>query len=306
MTRISKIYLFIILSLALNSKITAQEIRCSITISAQKIQGSSNRTVFETMQTDMIEFVNNRKWTEEKYASQERIECNFFITLDEQVSANEYKGTIQVQSSRPVYNSSYKTTLLNIKDNYFQGKYIESQALEFNETTNKDNLTNILAYYAYIILGIDHDSFSQDGGTEYYQKALAIVNNSQNATESGWKSYESEKNRYWLVENILNKSYSGFRDCLYQYHRQGLDQMTDKIAEGRASVAESLKSIQKVFRTKPSIYLVQAFFDSKSDELINIFSKSYTEEKNRVVTILNECDPSNSNKYANILKTESF
>ncbi len=301
-----RIYLVFILFLVATGNLFAQELRCNISISAQKIQGA-NRTVFETMQSDLYEFMNNRKWTDEKYTMDERIECSFFINLDEQISSDEFKGSIQVQARRPVFNSSYETILLNIKDNDFDAKYIEYQTLEFNETSNKDNLTNILAYYAYIILGMDHDSFSPEGGTEFFQKAQTIVNNSQNAREKGWKSYESERNRYWLVENILNKSYSGFRSCTYQYHRQGLDIMSDKAPDGRAAIAESLKSIQKVFRSRPSLYILQVFFDAKSDELVNIFTKSFPDERNRVSVILNECDPSNGSKYEKILKsTDSF
>lgn len=283
----------------------AQELRCNISISAQKIQGA-NRTMFETMQSDLYEFMNNRKWTDHKYAMDERIECNIFINLDEQISSDQFKGSIQVQLRRPVFGSSYETILLNIKDNDFDAKYVEYQTLEFNETSNKDNLTNILAFYAYIIIGMDYDSFSPEGGTEYFQKALTIVNNSQNAVQKGWKAYESERNRYWLVENILNKSYSGFRSCTYQYHRQGLDLMAEKAPEGRAAIAESLKLIQKVFRARPSLYILQIFFDAKSDELVNIFSKSYPDERNRVSVLLNECDPSNGSKYEKILKSEGF
>ena len=300
-----KIFLFIALLTILQGKLIAQELRCNISISAQKIQGA-NRTMFETMQSDLYEFMNNRKWTDQKFAMDERIECNFFINIDEQISSDEFRGTIQVQARRPVFNSSYETILLNIKDNDFHAKYIEYQTLEFNETSNKDNLTNILAFYAYIVLGMDYDSFSPDGGSEYFQKAQTIVNNSQNAREKGWKAYESERNRYWLVENILNKSYSGFRSCTYQYHRLGLDLMADKAPEGRAAIAESLKSIQKVFRSRPSLYILQVFFDAKSDEMVNVFSKSFPDEKNRVSVILNECDPSNGSKYEKILKSESF
>lgn len=299
-----RIYLLLFI-IAFPGILLAQELRCNISVSASKLQ-NVNRTLFETMQSDLYEFMNNRKWTDEKYAMDERIECNIFINLDEQISSDEFKGTITVQARRPVFNSSYESTLINIKDNDFDAKYIEYQTLEFNETSNKDNLTNILAYYAYIILGIDHDSFSPEGGTEFYQKAQAIVNNSQSAREKGWKSYENERNRYWLIENIMNKSYSGYRSCMYQYHRQGLDLMADKSAEGRSAIAESLKSIQKVFRSRPSLYILQVFFDAKSDELVNIFSKSFPDERNRVVTILNECDPSNGSKYEKISKSEGF
>ena len=283
----------------------AQELRCNISISAQKLQGT-NKTVFETMQSDLYEFMNNRKWTDHQYSMDERIECNFFINLEEQISSDEFKGSIQVQARRPVFGSSYETILLNIKDNDFHAKYVEYQTLEFSENSNKDNLTNILAFYAYVILGMDYDSFFPEGGTEFFQKAQTIVTNSQNAREKGWKSFESERNRYWLVENILNKSYSGFRACNYQYHRQGLDIMADKSPEGRGVIAESLKSIQKVFRTRPSLYILRVFFDAKSDELVNIFSKSFPDERNRVLVILNECDPSNGTKYEKILKSEGL
>ncbi len=296
---------FIVFIIGLNSAF-AQELRCNISISAQKIQGA-NKTVFETMQSDLYEFMNNRKWTDQKFAMDERIECNFFINLEEQISSDEFKGTIQVQLRRPVFGASYETILLNLKDNDFQAKYVEYQTLEFNETSNKDNLTNILAFYAYVVLGMDYDSFSPEGGTEYFQKALTIINNSQNNREKGWKAYESERNRYWLIENILNKSYAGFRNCTYQYHRLGLDLMAEKAPEGRGAIAESLKSIQKVFRTRPSLYILQVFFDAKSDELVNIFTgNSFPDERSRVSVILNECDPSNGTKYEKILKTEGL
>lgn len=297
--------MFLVVMIVFRCTLFAQELRCNISISAQKIQGA-NKTVFETMQSDLYEFMNNRKWTDQKYAMDERIECNFFINLDEQISSDEFKGSIQIQVRRPVFNSSYETILLNIKDNDFHAKYVEYQTLEFNETSNKDNLTNILAFYAYIVLGMDYDSFTPEGGTEFFQKAQTIVNNSQNAREKGWKAFESERNRYWLVENILNKSYSGFRSCTYQYQRQGLDMMADKPEEGRVAVAESLKLIQKVFRARPSLYILQVFFDAKSDELVNIFSKSLPDERNRVTVILNECDPSNGSKYEKILKAEGL
>lgn len=299
-----KVWLLLIVCFV-TQHLLAQELRCNISISSSKIQGA-NRNLFETMQSDLYEFMNNRKWTEHQYNMDERIECSFFINIEEQISSDEFKGSIQVQARRPVFNASYETVLLNIKDNDFHAKYVEYQTLEFNETSNKDNLTNILAYYAYIILGMDYDSFYPEGGTEFFQKAQAIVNYSQNAREKGWKSFESERNRYWLVENLLNKSYSGVRSCNYQYHRHGLDVMSEKAPEGRAVIAESLKSIQKVFRTRPSLYILQIFFDAKSDEMVNIFSQSFPDEKNRVSVILNECDPSNGSKYEKILKSEGL
>ncbi len=258
------------------------------------------------MQSDLYEFMNNRKWTDNVFGYDEKIRCNILIRLDEQLSADEFRGSIQVQLKRPVFNSSYETTLLNIKDNDFHCRYVEFQPLEFNETSNRDNLTNILAFYAYVILGYDYDSFSLEGGTPYFEKAEAIVNNSQNAREKGWKAFESERNRYWLIENILNQSYSDFRKCMYNYHRFGLDLMADRVEEGRANIANSLRDIQKVFRRRPSLYILQMFFDSKSDELVNVFSKSYPDERARVLAILNEVDPSNGSKYEKIAESEGL
>ena len=283
----------------------AQELRCNVTVSARGIQGA-NQNLFRTMQSDLYDFMNNRKWTDNVYSYDEKIRCNILIRLDEQISADEFKGSINVQLTRPIFNSSYTSTVLNIKDNDFHCKYVEFQPLEFNETSNRDNLTNIMAFYAYVILGFDYDTFSEEGGTEYFQKAQAIVNNSQNARERGWKAFESERNRYWLIENILNKSYSSFRTCMYNYHRNGLDLMADKVEEGRANIADALRDIQKVFRRRPSTYILQMFFDAKADELVNIFSKSFPDERNRVMTILTEVDPSNGRKYEKIAENEGF
>lgn len=300
-----KLTLLIILFVFGITTVIAQELRCNVTVSSQKIQGA-NKQLFRTMQADIYEFMNNRKWTEHVYTYDEKIRCNILIRLDEQISADEFKGSIQVQYTRPVFNSSYETTVLNIKDNDFHCRYVEFQALEFNETSNRDNLTNILAFYAYTILGFDYDTFSKDGGTPYFEKAQAIVNNSQNAREKGWKAFESERNRYWLIENVLNQSYSDFRSATYTYHRQGLDLMAEKPEEGRSKIAESLRDIQKVFRRRPSLYILQVFFDAKADELVNVFTKSFPDERNRVVTILNEVDPSNGSKYQKIAESEGM
>jgi len=300
-----KISALIIIIFVFSASSFAQELRCNVTVSSQRIQGA-NQNLFRTMQSDLYEFMNNRKWTDHVYSYDEKIKCNILIRLDEQISVDEFRGSIQVQLTRPTFNSSYETTILNIKDNDFHCKYVEFQPLEYNETSNRDNLTNIMAYYAYVILGFDYDSFSPEGGTPYFEKAQAIVNNSQNAREKGWKAFESERNRYWLLENILNKSYSDYRNCMYTYHRNGLDLMSDRAEEGRANIANSLRDIQKVFRRRPSIYILQMFFDSKSDELVNIFSKSFPDERNRVMAILNEVDPSNGSKYEKIAENEGF
>ncbi|HPI69860.1 MAG TPA: DUF4835 family protein [Tenuifilaceae bacterium] len=279
-----------------------QELRCNVQINAQKIQGT-NRQMFQTMQTSIYEFMNNTNWTNHIYGQDEKIECTIMLTLNEQLGSDEYKGTIQVQSRRPVYGTSYNTAMLNMVDNNLHFRYLEYDKLEFSETRHISNLTSILAYYAYIILGFDYDSFSYLGGTEYFQKAERIVNNAQNAQERGWKAYEgNRKNRYWLVENVLNSKYRPLREVYYRYHRHGLDLMSDKLVEGRTEIAESLTNVQRVFREKPDPYMfyLQIFFDAKSDELVNIFKESFPAEKTRVVNILTEVDNANASKYNRI------
>jgi len=259
------------------------------------------------MQTDLYEFMNNKKWTKHTFSNAERIECSMTIQITRQISSDEYEATLNVQSKRPVYNSSYKTTILNIQDETFRFQYQEFQTIEFAENGNKDNLTSVLAYYAYVILGFDYDTYSPSGGTEYFERARQIVNESQNAagSKNGWKAFESDYNRYWLVDNILNKSYAPYREYLYTYHRKGLDAMSDGVEAGRAEIADCLKLIQKVFRTRSRLYITQLFFDSKSSELINIFSQSFPDEQTRVVQILSECDPTNASKYDAIKKGET-
>ena len=294
-------FLFLIF---LGQQLFSQELRCNISVSATKIPGA-NKNIFRTLQMDLYDFMNNRKWTNHNYTINEKIECSINIQLNKQYSADEYDGTITIQSKRTAFNSSYQSTVLNIRDENFRFKYQEYQAIEFTENANKDNLTSVLAYYAYVILGFDYDTYSLNGGTEYFEKARKIVNESQNFPNSyrGWKAFESDYNRYWLVDNLMNNSYSSFRECTYIYYRKGLDAMSESVESGRSEIAESLKLIQKVFRAKSRLYITQIFFDAKSTELVNIFSKSYPDEQNRVIKILSECDPSNASKYEGMAKT---
>jgi hypothetical protein len=296
----------IVFLLASVFSLNAQELRCNISVNASKIPGVNNE-IFRSMQMDLYDFMNSRKWTNHTYGSNEKIECSINIQLNRQISGDEYEGILTVQSKRTAYNSSYKTTILNIRDEYFRCNYREYQAIEFVENGNKDNLTSVLAFYAYIILGFDYDTYSLNGGTEYFEKARQIVNDSQNYPNSvkGWKAFESDYNRYWLVDNILNSSYSSFRDCMYIYHRKGLDAMAESVEGGRAEIAESLRLIQKVFRARSRLYITQLFFDAKSNEMVSIFSQSYSDEQNRVILILKECDPTNATKYDRIKQPET-
>jgi hypothetical protein len=296
-------YLLLVI-LFLNTKIVnSQELNCNVQISAQKIQGS-NRQVFESMQRDIYEFMNNTVWTNHVFSYAERIDCNIIMNLTEQLSADEFRGTIQIQLRRPVFNTTYNSTMLNFMDNNFQFRYVEFQPLEFDPNSYRSSLVSVLAYYAYIILGFDYDSFSFEGGSEFFQVAEKIVTNAQNAAEPGWKPYDGSRNRnrYWLIKNILDKEYEGIRRFIYEYDINGLDKMESKITEARASIVESLRLIQEVYRAKPDpfMYLIQIIMESKADELINIFSDAFPEEKSRVMQILTEIDPGNKSKYEKI------
>ncbi|MGD0756777.1 MAG: DUF4835 family protein [Bacteroidales bacterium] len=296
-----KYYLIIFLVL-LPGIMNAQEMNCNIQISAQRIQGS-NRQVFESMQKDLFEFMNNTVWTNHVFNYAERIDCNILINLTDQLSADEFKGTIQIQLSRPVFNTTYNSTILNFIDNNFQFQYVEFQPLVFDQSTYS-SLISVLSYYTYMILGFDYDTFAPMGGTEFFQMAEKIVTNAQNAPEPGWKPYDGSRNRnrYWLVKNVLDKEYEGVRQFMYDYYINGFDKMESKTSEARTSMVESLKLIQDVYRKKPDpfMYLVQVIMDAKSDELINIFSAAFPEEKSRVVEILTEIDPANKAKYEKI------
>jgi len=285
--------------------LSGQELQCNVSVSSARIEGTY-KEIFNSMRTDISEFMNNRKWTDHQFAVDERIVCTIFIQITDQIGADEFKGTMQVQLNRPVFNSSYQSPVLNIKDNDFDVRYVEFQPLEFSETSNTDALTNILAYYAYVILGFDYDTFSPMGGTPFFLRARDIVNKSQNAHEKGWRAFEGNYNRFWLIDNLSNKAYSPFRDLMYRYHRLGLDIMSDKPNVGRSEIADALKNIQKVYRSRPDTYINRMFFDAKSDEIVNLFSNGSTDEKSRVISIVSECDPANSGKYEKITQQKSF
>ena len=273
---------------------------------SQQIQGS-NKQVFQTLQNAIYEFMNNRVWTNHVYTMEERIECNMMINITEQLSADDFKGTMTIQVSRPVFNTNYYTTILNFKDNNIRFRYVEFSPLEFDLTSNISNLTSILAFYAYYILGLDYDTFSLMGGSQYFINAEQIVLNAQNAAERGWKPMDdiAHKNRYWLVKDMIDTDYEPVRVFNYNYHRLGLDVMDEQVVEGRAAITSSLELLQQVYRKKPDpyMYLLRLVFDAKVDEIVNVYTESYPEERNRAYDILTEVDKPNANKYKAILES---
>jgi len=294
----------LLLILLFTVNLQSQEFRCNVQVVSQQIQGT-NKQVFQTLQNAIYEFMNNRVWTNHVYTMEERIECNLMFNITEQLSADDFKGTLTIQVRRPVFNTNYYTTILNFVDNDIRFRYVEFSPLEFDLNSHLSSLTSILSFYAYYILGLDYDTFSLYGGTEYFNNSERIVLNAQNAPESGWKPMDdiAHKSRYWLVKDMIDTEYEPVREFNYRYHRLGLDVMDEKVAEGRAEITNSLELLQGVYRSKPDpyMYLLRLIFDCKVDEIVNLFSESYPEERNRAHLILTEVDKPNTNKYKAIL-----
>ncbi len=292
----------ILLLVSLTGK--AQELNCRVQVLTPSIQGT-NKQVFQTLQTAIYEFMNNTKWTNDQFAVEERIECSITINITEQLSTDEFKGTLQVQSSRPAFNSSYNSTLLNVFDDQFRFRYLEFQAMEFNENTHISNLTSVLAFYAYTIIGMDYDSFGKRAGQPYFLKAQKVVNNAQNDNAAtGWKAFEGNQNRYWLNENLLNPNFRPLRDCTYAYHRKGLDLMSNQVETGRAAIMEAIINLRSVHNKQPNSYLMQMFFAAKSDEIVNIFKKELPVNKTSLLEVLKIIDPANTTKYEGMMRAE--
>lgn len=292
----------IILSLILfiTASSSAQEFNCSISVSSPEVEGT-DRSIYNTLQRSLYEFVNQKKWTNYSYTVEERIECTMMITIKERISTDEFKAQINVQLRRPIYKTSYNSVMLNYIDKDFTFRYLENQTLEYSDNAYASNLTSVVAYYCYILLGLDFDSYSPYGGTPYYEKAQAVVNAAQNAQERGWKAFEGLRNRYWMVENLLNPSYSPIRDFYYNFHRIGLDQMTDNLEIGRSEITNSIDLLQKASREKPDLFILRLVLEAKSDEIVNIYTQASPMDKTKVVNILREIDPANTSKYQKIL-----
>lgn len=287
--------------LLINFIASAQELNCRLQINSQKISGT-NRQMFTTMRTTLHEFMNNTRWTNDVFSQEERIECNITINLTEK-TGDYYKGSISVKSSRPIYKTSYNSPLLNINDTDFKFEYIENQSLEFNEHVHSSNLISVLAYYAYLVIGFDYDTFSPMGGTEHFSKAQKIVNNAQSDQKAtGWKSFEGTFNRYWLIENLLHNDFKAHRNAQYAYHLSGLDIMGDRTEMGRDEITAALFDVKSSANKRYGAYLSKIFFDAKADEITNIYSDGFISNKNEIVDMLKQIDPAHSNKWDKILQ----
>ena len=295
----SKIVLSIVLS-CLSIAVFSQEIKCSVNVSA-KDQQESDASVYENMKKAITQFMNSQVWTDNIFDEKEKIEVNVSITI-KQKSGDVFDGSLQIQSNRPAFNSRYSSVMFNFVDDKFKFVFQEFGTIEFDDQRFNSNLTYSLAFYTYIILGLDFDSFSPNGGTKWFQKAETLVNNAQGQSDyAGWKAYENKENKYWLVENYLNSAYAPFRTCIYNYHRLGLDVMSDKPTEGRAKIADALAELEKVHTVKPGLIITTSFFQAKSKEIISIFSESQPDEKARVATLCKKVDPGRASEYDKIL-----
>ena len=276
--------------------LSAQDFQCSLSINSTAISGT-NRNKFNTLQQELHKFVNDRKWCQYTLKTNERIECAIMIVLTAS-TGDTYTGNMNIQLQRPVYNTNYKSPVLNLKDNDIKFTYEEGTPLEYSDNQNLNQLTSLIAYYLNIFLALDFDTFSLNGGEPYYNLAQGVVNACQSATEPGWKSYESSQgNRYWMMENLTNPTYSKIHDFLYKYHRLGLDMMSESVDVGRASILDAIRDLQKVNSQKSNLYIVRIMIQAKSDEIVNIFKEATPVEKTEVVRLMKQIDPANSAKY---------
>jgi hypothetical protein len=248
----------------------AQELNCTITINSDQV-GQTNQQIFRTLERSLNDFVNKTKWTNKVYKEQERVNARMFITVSEYES-NRFKASIQLQSSRPVFNTSYESPVLNYKDDQFNFEYIEFQPLVYNENVFESNLVGVVAYYVYIILGLDADTFSLEGGNEHYRKAQNIVSQAQGSGYAGWNQSSNQRTRFELVDNLLSNTFREYRIAMYNYHRKGLDILSDNNSTGKQVIAGTMRLMETMAKRRPNAFLIQTFFDAKSDEIKDIFS----------------------------------
>lgn len=260
------------------SLLSAQELNCKVTVNSDQIQGT-NRSIFDALEQSITEFMNENRWTEYEYLTEERIECSLYLIINSYNNSNNFAGELQVQSTRPVYNSNYKSPIFSFKDPTIAFTYNEGDALTHDESSFGNNLTEVLAYYAYLIIGTDNDSFAPMGGTNAFKKAENIVNLAQSTNEQGWRAFEDGRNRYALINSILEDVAKPYRQYVYTYHRLGLDEMGISADKTRNKIMQELPMLKEIYKEHPSNIIISAFFETKLDELINICSKATVSER---------------------------
>ena len=279
--------------------VMGQDLNARVQILSPQVQ-NTNKRALEVLEKAISDFLNNRTWSANQIQQQERIDCSFVITINAWDGSANFTAQAQIISTRPVFNTSYNSPVLSISDNNFNFSYTEGQLMDYSDQQYMYNLTSLLAYYAYIIVGLDADTFEANGGTPFYTVAQNIVNNAQNTGFNGWRSMEGMNNRFWLVNNLLDRRYQPIRDFLYSFYLKGLDKMTDNAQEARKTILDLLPSLQKVDRLAQGAVFNQVFFTAKSDELIGVFSGMGPQERVQAYNILAEVDPANANKYESL------
>ena len=300
---------FLIVTAAFLNTATCQELNARVNVNSSRVGNTVNKSTFQTLQNSLTSFLNNRKWTTDNFQTSEKIDCNFLLNLQPTNEANVYTATLTIQAARPIFNSSYLSPIVNYQDEDISFKYIEFQQLEFNENrvagsdAQVSNLTAVFAYYAYMIIAFDYNSFSLKGGAPYFQKAQNIINNAPEARGiSGWKAFDGVRNRYWLTENMLNSRYFMINDIFYNYYRLSFDKMYDDENAARAEMLNVL-NLLSVFNTDNSNTMInQFFFQGKATELIKIFTKAPTQDRLRASELLQKMDLTNAARYKNELK----
>ncbi len=288
-------------------RVQAQEIQARVSILTSKVSTNVDKKIFQTLQTGLTNFLNGRKWTNDVFQPNEKIQCSFLLTIDQDLGNNVYKGKLTVQAARPVFNSTYDSPIINYLDDDIAFKYIEFQPIEFNENRVQGNdplvanITAVLAYYVNIILGFDYASYALRGGDTYFQKAWNIVNNAPESRDiRGWKSFETLRNRYWLAENLNNSRFALFHDALYTYYRSGMDLLFENEEAGRTGIFNCLNFLNSINNDNPNSMIIQFFFQGKSTELFKVFSKANGEMKNRARDILSRLDLTHATMYKDL------
>ncbi len=303
------IFLLILFISTACPSIFAQELQAKISVNSSRVSSQTDKKVFQTLQNALNTFLNNRKWTKETFQANEKIVCNFLLNISEAKGDNIYSASLTVQAARPIFNSGYDSPLVNFIDDAVLFRYVEFQPIEFNENRVSgtdplvSNLTAVLAYYVNILLGMDFDSFSLRGGDPYFQKAQAIVNNAPDSRDIvGWRNFDGQRNRYWLIDNLTNSKYTLLHDALYSYYRLGLDNMYENETEGRAAVLNTLNFLNNINTETPNTMGLQFFFQGKTRELVGVFKKTNPDEKSRALELLSKLDISNANFYKQELR----
>jgi hypothetical protein len=296
-----RFFFALLLFSALCSSLHGQELNCTCTINSTQIT-TSDRGIFRDMKSAIEQFMNSRKWSGDAYKSYEKIKCNLLMTITKMPSVGNFGASLQVQAARPVFNTNYSSLTFNFADRDFEFEYIESLPMEYNDNTYTTNLTSMLAVYAYLMIGVDADSFSELGGTPYFQKALAVVNNAQQSNRAGWEPLNSNRSRYWIVENYNNGQMLDMRKGFYSYHRLALDTFDKDPDKSREIILRGLRDVKKVRDVNPTSILVVSFFDAKSKELANLFSSGNIQIRREAYDIITAIDPSNRTAYEKMIK----